>query len=131
MPSPKSKYKWVSVDGKLTYAHRVAWEEAYGPIPAGLMIDHIDRDRSNNDLSNLRLVTPSLNRLNLGAERGAHWDAKSKRYRAQLKWKGKTYYLGRYDTKEEAAARAHAVRTAMLTHWELLGVEPTTPLDFA
>jgi hypothetical protein len=128
---PSHKYKRVTVDGKSMLAHRAAWIEAYGPIPAGLELDHIDRNRSNNDLSNLRLVTRSLNNLNLGAERGACWDAESKCYRARLKWKNKQYYLGRYDTKEEAAARAHAVRTAMLTHWQLLGVEPTTPLDFA
>lgn len=36
----------------------------YGAIPEGLTIDHIDRDRSNNRLDNLRLATYSLQNTN-------------------------------------------------------------------
>ena len=46
--------------------HRVIWELAYGPIPDGMEIDHIDRNPSNNRLSNLRLVTHSENNQNKG-----------------------------------------------------------------
>ena len=38
----------------------------YGPIPDGMEIDHIDRDPSNNRLSNLRLGTHSENNQNKG-----------------------------------------------------------------
>lgn len=52
------------LDGRKLYVHRVVWELAYGPIPDGMCIDHIDGDRSNNRLSNLRLVTLSVNQRN-------------------------------------------------------------------
>jgi len=42
----------------------LVWEAFNGKIPAGLEIDHIDRDKHNNTLSNLRLVTHSENCLN-------------------------------------------------------------------
>ncbi len=41
---------------KLYMAHRIIWEMFHGPIGEGLYIDHIDGVRTNNDISNLRLV---------------------------------------------------------------------------
>lgn len=41
----------------------------FGAIPDGLVIDHIDRDPSNNDISNLRLVTQAVNLRNTGTRR--------------------------------------------------------------
>lgn len=41
--------------------HRLVWETFKGEIPEGMVIDHIDGNRSNNSLSNLRLVTQSEN----------------------------------------------------------------------
>jgi len=38
-------------------AHRRVWERHYGPIPRGYEIHHIDGNRKNNDLENLKLVT--------------------------------------------------------------------------
>ncbi|WPJ68535.1 hypothetical protein OMDBNIEC_00049 [Salmonella phage STP-SP5] len=46
------------------HAHRIIWEMFKGPIPEGLMIDHIDRNRSNNRIENLRLVSRSGNAKN-------------------------------------------------------------------
>jgi len=50
-------------------AHRVLWEMANGPIPEGMQIDHIDRNRTNNDLTNLRLVDCADNLVNTGAHK--------------------------------------------------------------
>lgn len=36
--------------------HRVIWEMFYGEVPKGLVVDHINRDRSDNKISNLRLL---------------------------------------------------------------------------
>lgn len=44
--------------------HRVVYETFVGPIPERKVIDHIDGDRANNSLSNLRLVTQSENMYN-------------------------------------------------------------------
>lgn len=37
--------------------HRVIWETFNGDIPDGMTIDHIDFDKTNNDISNLRLLS--------------------------------------------------------------------------
>lgn len=50
--------------GQYFQVHRVIWELEVGAIPAGLMIDHIDGDRFNNILSNLRVVPRELNARN-------------------------------------------------------------------
>lgn len=45
-------------------AHRVIWEMVNGPIPDGLEVDHKDRNRLNNLLGNLRLVSSAGNSEN-------------------------------------------------------------------
>ena len=37
--------------------HRYVWEQEAGPIPEGFEIHHLDRDRSNNSIDNLALMT--------------------------------------------------------------------------
>lgn len=48
--------------------HRQVWEYYYGKIPKGLIIDHIDRNKDNNQIENLRLVTHSENNKNISDE---------------------------------------------------------------
>lgn len=39
--------------------HRLIYEDQYGPIPKGMQIHHIDGDTTNNDISNLEMVSIS------------------------------------------------------------------------
>jgi hypothetical protein len=48
---------------KMCYVHRIVVESFIGEIPLGFEINHIDGDKSNNNLSNLQIVTPSENRV--------------------------------------------------------------------
>ena len=48
------------------YLHHIVAETYLGKRPAGLVIDHIDRDKQNNSISNLRYVTQQSNLLNRG-----------------------------------------------------------------
>jgi hypothetical protein len=57
-------YRKVRVNGRLKMLHRVVWEEANGPIPEGLWVDHINGDIHDNRLENLRVVTPRQNAWN-------------------------------------------------------------------
>ena len=43
--------------GKLQYVHRLVYQTFIGEIPEGLEIDHIDGNPSNNNLSNLQLLS--------------------------------------------------------------------------
>jgi DNA (cytosine-5)-methyltransferase 1 len=56
----------ISYNGvkKVVRAHRIVWIAANGPIPEGLVVDHINRNRSDNRLSNLRLVDAQGNAAN-------------------------------------------------------------------
>jgi len=38
-------------------SYRKIWENIYGPIPKGYEIHHIDGNRMNNDIENLRCVS--------------------------------------------------------------------------
>lgn len=62
----KSKgYLKGRIDGKELKAHRVVWAHYHGRWPSGV-IDHINRDRSDNRLANLRDVTSAQNAMNSG-----------------------------------------------------------------
>lgn len=50
----RKKYK-----GKMRMEHSVVWEKHNGKIPKGFQIHHIDSDKTNNDIKNLQLLTPS------------------------------------------------------------------------
>lgn len=58
----KDGYIRVSVKQKDTLQHHVVWTKVNGPIPTGMHIHHKDGDESNNELSNLQLVTPEEHR---------------------------------------------------------------------
>lgn len=59
----KSGYKTVNIrhrdnNQRITfYIHRLIWETFNGSIPEGMEIDHINTNRSDNRLENLRLVS--------------------------------------------------------------------------
>jgi len=48
---------------KNIHVHRIIWEVFKGPIPENLVVDHIDGDRANNSIRNLRLLSYSENVL--------------------------------------------------------------------
>jgi hypothetical protein len=89
-------------------AHRIAWALTYGYDPHPLEIDHIDGNRLNNRLDNLRTATKSqnqrnrrkLNKNNTTGNTGiySHGD----RYRAGIYADGKLNWIGVFNTKEEA-----------------------------
>ncbi|WP_312284941.1 HNH endonuclease [Yokenella regensburgei] len=60
----KDGYWSVQLKGKKYYAHRIVWALVNGVIPCGYFIDHIDGDRANNYIINLRLATRAQNGQN-------------------------------------------------------------------
>ena len=62
-------YYKVTLDGKVHGVHRLVWEAANGPVPAGFVVDHIDRNPLNNELSNLRAIPKGANKANTKSSR--------------------------------------------------------------
>jgi hypothetical protein len=100
-------YRRIRVDSVLYLAHRLAWMYSFGSFPAN-EIDHVDGDKLNNRIDNLRDVPRSINAENLRAAKrhsisGVLGVIKlGSRYKARIAVSGKTICLGRYDTEEEA-----------------------------
>lgn len=99
--------------------HVLVYETWVGPIPAGLCIDHIDRNCLNNSVSNLRLATHSLNQLNKGT-RGA-FKVRDNKWLARIKHRGQQYQLGTFSTEGEALA-AYAAANKMCIARELASI---------
>lgn len=101
-------YRYVCVNNVHTQVHRVIWEMHNGPIPEGYFIDHINKDKLDNRLINLRLATKSQNEANTtkrknntsGFKGVYKWKTK---FRAKLQHNGEEHHLGYFNTPEEAA----------------------------
>jgi len=69
--------------------HRVVWEHFNGPIPSGWHVHHRDGDRSNNDISNLELLSSSSHLSLHQQDRGEYQQAHIKRIRVLAsEWHG-------------------------------------------
>ena len=102
-------YIRLNISGKSYYSHRLAWLYIYGEYPLN-QIDHINMNKSDNRICNLRECTASQNRMNIGVNKnnntgfkGVSFFRKSNKYRAEGSINNKTFYLGLFDTAEEAS----------------------------
>jgi hypothetical protein len=108
-------YHWITLRGETGsdfkqsfYIHRLMWELFVGPIPPSMEVDHINRDRGDCRLENLRLATSNQNSMNkvqprMGRVpyRGVTFEAG--RYRARIRHGGKKLHIGLFDSAEKAA----------------------------
>ena len=104
----KDGYIYISLLGKKYYAHLLAWWFTHGEWPCGY-IDHINRVKSDNRASNLRIVTARENKLNMGMMKTNKSGLKGvvkkgNRWRAGITVNYKKVWLGYYETPEEAHA---------------------------
>lgn len=103
-------YVEIGINNSSYRAHRLAWLHFYGEWPTG-QIDHIDGDRSNNAISNLRDVTNQKNSQNrhgvsdgkiTSEYLGVTWNAANNCWMAQIKAGNKNQYIGQYATEYDA-----------------------------
>ena len=102
-------YLQVKVDGKLIAVHRIAFLLYHGWLPDE--VDHHNRVRQNNWISNLRPATRtqnngnrSLNSNNTSGYKGVTRNGKNNSWRAQITLNGAVTYLGSFGSPEEAYA---------------------------
>jgi hypothetical protein len=116
----KRGYLKINVHGVTYQATHLAWFLTYGEWPQGI-IDHIDRNPSNNKLSNLRDIPHRLNTLNrrgnskTGLPKGVYKNRHGS-YNVMVWLLGRLKYIGRFKTLEEATMVAEA---AQRKQWEL------------
>jgi hypothetical protein len=105
--SPKSGYRTITLMMKRHSEHRLAWAYVHGEIPEGMVIDHINRNRQDNRISNLRLVNWSENQQNRESGKtnktgyvGVNKDGN--RYYASISSGKKKRIVGAFDTAKDA-----------------------------
>lgn len=127
-----SNYKWSlqkpHFKSGIAYAHRTSTSkngakrktillhrEVLGKIPSGKVVDHIDFDTLNCQKSNLRLVSRQesnvhrrMQKNNTSGYIGVYFDNEARKWRAQVKYKGK-YATLRFKDKEDAAIAYNAM----------------------
>lgn len=97
-------YIQASIYSKKYYpirGHRLAWYLYYGKLPKN-KIDHIDCDRSNNRINNLRDVTNQQNNFNNSKAKGYVWHSIAKKFQAKITVGGKIIYLGLFVDEQDA-----------------------------
>lgn len=111
-PHSLERYIIIGIDGRLYRAHRLAWLWCFGVWP-GPQVDHVDGDRQNNRIANLRACTGHTNLQNLrhghadgsgGGLLGVSWREHAKKWVATIYVDGRSRHLGYRDTAEQAHA---------------------------
>jgi hypothetical protein len=117
-------YIKIGIDGKEYLAHRLMWMYVYGEFPK-TNIDHKDRCRSNNCISNLRTATPKQNAENMfrsstntSGYRGVHFNKRLKKnpWSANITHNGKTIHIGYFETAEQASSARKSTENLYFTH---------------
>ena len=106
--SKKDKCIIIGINGKTYLSHRIAWLLHYGTWPK-YILDHINCDRTDNRISNLRDATQAENLSNRGVTKrnttgikGVSFDKKNNRYFGRINSNRKSFYIGSWKTIEEA-----------------------------
>lgn len=119
-------YGAIKYNGKKYRVHRLVWQEAHGPVPSSVDIDHTCHNKKCFRLEHLRATTHKQNMENRkGAQagskagiRGVSWNGKQQKYRATVVHHGVYHHLGYFTDPNEAGEHARRKRIELYTHNE-------------
>lgn len=119
----KGGYWKVMVDGVFYKVHRIIYALSHGVDPGFLIVDHINRNKQDNRINNLRSVSRQVNGINAdiyshntteikgvsGTKKGA-----TVKFRARITLNGTCKHLGYFETAEEAGKAREAAERQFL-----------------
>jgi len=101
-------YNDIKINGVDIKRHRLmaycflGLKNIVGKSGANDCIDHINGDKLDNRVENLRITTHQGNQQNQTKAKGYYWNNEKNKWRASIGINGKLIHLGYYDTEEEA-----------------------------
>ena len=114
-------YLRTSIDHRTYRLHRLAFLYMNGAWPVG-QVDHIDRDKENNRWANLREVTASENKQNVGRQKnntsgvtGVVWHKGRSLWQATIMLNQQNIYLGSFENMPDAVAARKSAETRYFT----------------
>lgn len=114
------KYWRIKINKRSYKAHRLAWLYAFGEFPQG-QIDHINGNRSDNRLCNLRLASNAENQMNRAKAAvtnnsgflGVNFNKEVGKFAARIQSNGKRIHLGYFDSPEDASSAYIVMKTEL------------------
>lgn len=129
-------YLYVCFRRRRYLAHRLCWAIYHGSSPAGIDLDHVNGDRADNRIANLRSASSSENNRNKGKQptnttgfKGVHRNRRSGKFSASVNHLKVKYSLGMFDRAEDAA-RAYDAAVVRL-HGEFARLNFPAPANAA
>ena len=119
-------YLYAGIDYGYYTVHRLIWLYVTGEWPTE-MIDHINGNKIDNRISNLRLATRSLNAANSKArsskkkKKGVYYDCRRDKFYAHISYEGRKMHIGAFDdanSAHEAYMRAASKRYGEFSRFE-------------
>lgn len=129
-------YRTIHVDYKCYLAHRLIFLFHHGYLPK--FLDHIDGDRANNNITNLREATKQENGMNRKKNKsyggkqtssefkGVSWNKHAKKWQAKIVIDGKMKYLGLFKSEIGAAKAYDIAATKNFGEYARLNTSATT-----
>tara|TARA_R100001163_G_scaffold61721_1_gene51933 strand:+ start:775 stop:1302 length:528 start_codon:yes stop_codon:yes gene_type:complete len=102
-------YRMIKLKRSIYLSHRIAYYMYHGVDPLEKQVDHINGNKADDRIKNLRLATCQENNFNKGLRRnntsgftGVHWRRGRQKWIATVQLRGNYKYLGIFNEKEDA-----------------------------
>ena len=110
-------YKRITINGKCYKQHRLLFEAYYNtPIPSDRVIDHINQNKSDNRIENLRIVDRKENGQNRGknvnnksGHKNVSWYKNAEKWQVLIQIDGVKKHFGLFDNVEDAVVKRDQV----------------------